>query len=510
MLKTRYFTICLALAIAVVAMAGRLVRAADEKKAAEDPQRQLIAVLQSDAPAADKAITCKRLAVYGTGDAVPALAPLLSDEQLASWARIALEAIPDPAADAALREAMGKLQGRLLIGVINSIGFRRDAKAVDGLIQRLKDADAEVASAAAAALGRIGDVAATKTLEQALAAAPAAVRSAVAEGCILCAERLLAEGKTKEAADLYDKVRQADVPKQRMLEATRGAILARGSAGVPLLVEQLQSADRALFAIGLTTARELSGPEVAKALVAELGRATPERQALLILALADRGDTEALPAMLQAAQSGPNQVRIAAIGMLKRLGDASCVPALLEIAVAAEEDVAQAAVAALEELPGDGVNADLAARLGQAEGKMRQLLIQLVGLRRIDAVAALLKAADDPDAQIRSAALTALGETVGLGDLAVLITRVVAPQHAEDAPAAQQALRAACIRMPDREACAEKLAAAMSQAPLPAKGTILEILSAMGGAGLCRPWGRRPRTPIPNCRTPPAGCWANG
>jgi HEAT repeat protein len=481
MLKTRHFTICVALIIAVVATAGRSARAADEKQAAEDPQRPLIDVLQSDAPKAEKAITCKRLAVYGSGEAVPALAPLLADEELASWARIALEAIPDPAAGAALREALGKLQGRLLIGVINSIGVRRDPKAVDGLTQRLKGADAEVASAAAAALGRIGDAAATKTLEQALTGAAATIRSAVAEGCILCAERRLAEGKTKEAADLYDKVRQADVPKQRMLEATRGAILARGSAGVPLLIEQLRAADTALFAVALTTARELAGPEVAKALVDELGQATPDRQALLILALADRGDTEALPAMLKVAQSGPGQVRIAAIGMLKRLGDASCVPILLEIAVAAEEDVAQAAVAALEGLPGEGVNADLAARLGKAEGKLRQLLIQLVGLRRIEAVGALLKAADDSDAQIRSAALTALGETAGLDDLAVLITRVVAPQHAEDAPAAQQALRAACIRMPDGEACAGRLAAAMPQAPLPAKVTILEILSAMGG-----------------------------
>ncbi len=213
------------------------------------------------------------------------------------------------------------------------------------------------------ALGRIGDAAATKTLEQALTAAPAAVRSAVAEGCILCAERLLAEGKTTEAADLYDKVRQADVPKQRMLEATRGAILARGSAGVPLLVEQLQSADR-----GAVCHRVIDCPRAGRPGSGQ-GTAWPSwagrrriGRPCLILALADRGDTEALPAMLQAAQSGPNQVRIAAIGMLKRLGNASCVPTLLEIAVAADEQVAQAAVAALEELPGEGVNADLAAR----------------------------------------------------------------------------------------------------------------------------------------------------
>jgi HEAT repeat protein len=197
--------------------------------------------------------------------------------------------------------------------------------------------------------------------------------------------------------------------------------------------------------------------------------------------LADRGDTAALPVVLQAAQSGPKPVRIAAIDVLKRLGDASCLPTLLEIAVAADEDVAQAAKVALEELPGEGVNADLAARLPQAEGKMRLLLIQVVGLRRIEAAAALLKAAEDPDAQVRSAALTALGETVGLNDLPVLITRVVAPQNTADTPAAQQALRVACVRMPDREACAAKLAAALPQASLAAKGTLLEILSAMGG-----------------------------
>src|SRR5512140_55138 len=57
-------------------------------------EASLIAVLQSDATPAEKAITCKRLAVFGSEAAVPALAPLLVNPELASWARIALEAIP--------------------------------------------------------------------------------------------------------------------------------------------------------------------------------------------------------------------------------------------------------------------------------------------------------------------------------------------------------------------------------------------------------------------------------
>ncbi len=94
-------------------------------------EKELLAVLRSDTPPADKAIACKQLAIYGSSEAVPDLAKLLSDPQLASWARIALEAIPGPKPDEALRKAAESLQGDLLVGTINSIGVRRDAGAVE-------------------------------------------------------------------------------------------------------------------------------------------------------------------------------------------------------------------------------------------------------------------------------------------------------------------------------------------------------------------------------------------
>jgi HEAT repeat protein len=481
MLKTRYFAILSLLLVTAPA------RAAD-KAPAEDKQQKPLAVLRSAAPPQDKAMACKQLAVYGRKEAVPALAALLADERLSSWARIALEVIPDPAADEALRQASGKLQGRLLVGVINSIGVRRDAQAVECLAARLKDADADVASAAAVALGRIGGPAAVKALEPALGSGPGAVgagaaRSGVAEGCILCAEKFLSGGNRQEAVRLFDLVRKADVSKQRILEATRGAILAREAAGVPLLVEQLKSPDKAAFAVGLRVARELAGREVTAALMAELDRTTPERQGLLILALADRGDTAVLGVVLQAANSGPDQARIAALRVLERLGNASCLSVLLEAAMETNSELSQTALAVLAGMPGKEVDDDLVARLAKAEGKARQVLIQLAGRRSIAAATpALLRAADDPDAPTRAAALTALGATVEFRDLPVLIARLVHPQNPEDAAAAQKALSAACQRMPDPEACAEKLVAAMSQAPVPAKCRFLEVLTAVGGA----------------------------
>ncbi|HUG70294.1 MAG TPA: HEAT repeat domain-containing protein [Pirellulaceae bacterium] len=454
---------------------------ADGPNASPEKENELLAVLRSDAPAAEKAITCKLLAIHGSSAAVPDLAKLLPDAQLSSWARIALEAIPGEAAEEALLTATDSLEGILLVGTINSIGVRRYANAADSLITRLQDKDAEVASAAAVALGRIGNADAIKSLRDALTVAPVKVRSAVAEGCVLCAERLYAEGKAAEAAEIYDEVRQADVPKQRIIEATRGAILARNQEGIPLLLEQLQSTDKGLFQLALGTAREFPGGEIDKALATELNRAVPERAALIIQAMADRPETVVLTAVLQAAGQGPKQVRLSAIDAIGRVGDASCLPALLEVALEADPDLSQSAKTALANLPSEKVDAQIAALLPNAKGSAYPLLIELVGQRRIDAVPELLNALDHADKTVRTAALSALGETVSLQRISVLIAQVVAPKHAEDAVVAQQALKAASIRMPDREACAAELAAAMQRSPATKKSILLEILGDVGG-----------------------------
>jgi HEAT repeat protein len=264
------------------------------------------------------------------------------------------------------------------------------------------------------ALGRIGGAKAAKALNQSLTVAQIAVRPAIAEGCILCAEGLFAQGKSAEAVKLYDAVRVADVPKQKMLEAIRGAILARQSAGLPLLLEQLRSPDKALFGIGLRTARELPGREVTEALAAELPRTSPDRQSYLLLALGDRTDAAVMPAVLAAAGSGPQQVRLTAVGILDRLGNPSSVPVLLVAATDSDAELAQAALAALARLSGNDVDADLLARLPAITGNARRVLIELAGQRHLDrALPIIVVSAEDPDAGVRSAAVQAIG---ALGD----------------------------------------------------------------------------------------------
>ena len=424
----------LALAVVVAVMSTGVAARAQQMPSATPASTKpedLIKVLQSDAPKPDKAVACKLLAVYGGKEAVPAAAALLSDAELASWARITLEAIPDPSADAALLDAAGKLQGRLLVGVINSIAVRRDAKALDVLTQKLQDPNVEVATAAANALGHVGGDRAAEALERALATASAApaIRSAAAEGCVLCAERYLAGGNAQRATALYDAVRKAaDLPKQRVIEGTRGAILARGSGGIPLLVEQLRSSDKSMVHIGLRVSRELQGGDVTQALIAEFGRAEPTLQSLLVVALADRGDPAVKPVLLQAARSGAPPVRLAATGLLDRLADVSAVPVLVEAAASNDAELAQAARSSLARLPGKDVDSEVLTRLRESSGRGRQVLIELAEQRKLEAALPIFMAAaaEDADAGVRTAAIEAVG-AIGtdkqLPDLLRLLTR---------------------------------------------------------------------------------------
>jgi HEAT repeat protein len=445
-------------------------------------EAELLGVLRSEATLQEKSAACRQLARMATKEAVPTLAALLGDEKLSHMARYALEGIPDPSVDDALREALGKVQGRPRLGVIGSLGVRRDTKAVDALAGLLKEP--ETAAAAARALGNIGTPAAAKALEDALPGASDGRQLAVCEGVLRCAEALAADGQKAPSQAIYDRLRGlADAPHQVRAAALRGAILSRGKDGVPLLVEAIHGSDYSLAAAAVRSAMELPGPEVADALLAELPKAPAERQGLLILALADRHEPRVLPAVLQAVQGSDGQLRILAFRALKRVGDASCVPALVDAAAEGGDQVSQAAMESLESLQDKSVDDQLTARLSEARGKMRMVLIELAGRRRTAAAApALWLAADDADAAVRIAALASLGTVIETADLPKLITRMAATKDDGEAGALDKALRDVCLRSEDREAVAAQLAAALATADGPVKVRILETLHAVSGA----------------------------
>lgn len=119
--------------------------------------RLLKALERPGCTAEGRMFICRMLALIGGGAAVPALASLLQDPATADAARYALEPNPDPAAAAALRAALPKLNGDAKIGLIGSIALRGDTAALNDLsaIQRNASEPEAVRAAAGRALERL-------------------------------------------------------------------------------------------------------------------------------------------------------------------------------------------------------------------------------------------------------------------------------------------------------------------------------------------------------------------
>jgi len=438
-------------------------------------EARFVALLGSDATADGKAFACQELSLIGSADAVPALAKLLPDEKLSHMARVALSRIPDEAAAAALRDALGKVQGGLLVGVINSLGDRADPKAVAALAKLLGSGDAAVAEAAFAALGKIGGSEAAAAVGAARAKAPATLRLVAGDAYLLCADRLVAEGKKAEAAAIYKEVYDGGEKEPLRVAAFRGLLATGDQAAWSLIIKTLSTDDPKMWGTAAQFAREIPGTDATRALAGQLAKLPVPAQVLLLGALAARGDAAALPAVLEAAKSKDESVRVAAIDALGGLGDASTVP-LLSAAAASKGAEAAAARRSLQTLRGKEVDPALIAAASAGEPALRVEIIRTLASRNTaSAVPALLKAAEDPDASVRGEAMNALAVLAGQDALPALVKLLVSAKE-EERGTAEKAVTATCRRIEDKEAAAAPVLAAIPGADAAVRCSLLRIV----------------------------------
>ena len=448
--------------------------------------QKLIAVLQSEAPFFDKARACQQLGECGAKEAIPALAALLTDDKLSAYARSGLEGIADPSAAEALRVALGKVKGTLLAGVINSLGVLRDANAVSALTQLAADPGSGVVKEAWLALGRIATPASIRSLQSALASGPEAFRPDAAAGCLLAAEKQLADGHAETAVALYDAVRQAKVPVSYRIGATRGAILARKSNGVPLLIEQLKSNELPIRNAALHTIREIPSDSLASALNAASETDQPELQVQLLLALMDCHNSQSLPILRAKASSQDAEIRKAALLVLGSTGGASEAEVLLQaLADHRTPDESSLALGGLERMGGPEVDRAITKALSSAtDPALRVKMIRLLGDRgAASATSELLKQAADSDPQISAAAFRAAKTLVGPADLATLIALTKATRDDSARDAAENALVTASTRNGNPEQGGDAVLAELKRAQAPAdKCSWVKVLTALGYA----------------------------
>ncbi|MHC4586106.1 MAG: ThuA domain-containing protein [Planctomycetota bacterium] len=187
-------------------------------------EKSLLGVLTSASTRAGKQFVCRELSIIGTGQSVSALGNMLMDEETSDMARYALERIPGMAVNAVLRDALRRAKGKPKIGIINSLGQRRDKRAVRALSRLVGNSDKMVATAAAAALGQVADSRATKALAEAKDKASGKLQMVVLDSYLRCADQLVAEGQKVQAMAIYNELRKEGMPGPIRTAAAAGLI----------------------------------------------------------------------------------------------------------------------------------------------------------------------------------------------------------------------------------------------------------------------------------------------
>ena len=187
-------------------------------------EKSLLGVLTSDATRAGKQFVCRELSIIGSGQSVPVLSKMLTGEETSDMARYALERIPGTAVNDSLRGALRQAKGKPKVGIINSLGQRRDKRAVRALGRLVGNSDKTVAAAAAAALGQIADSRATEALAAAKDKATGKLQMVVLDSYLRCADQLVADGKKADALAIYRGLQKPDMPKPIRSAALTGML----------------------------------------------------------------------------------------------------------------------------------------------------------------------------------------------------------------------------------------------------------------------------------------------
>lgn len=395
-------------------------------------ETELIGVLQSSAGAAQKAQACNQLRLLGTAKAVPALAPLLTDQRVSQAARFALEGIAAPEAAAALRAALDQTSGALKSGVADSLGWKRDTAAVPLLKPLLADTDATVAAAAAGALGRIGGKEAFAVLSAVRDGAQPDVRAAVVEALLRCADGLLAANQSVEAREIYVSFSKPGEAEHVRVAAHLGLIRCAGKDALTLITSALQGTDAAAQTAALQVAAEIEKPKMAAVAAQLLPQSSPALQVALLALLRTRGDDSVLPAVQTATRNPDPAVRSAAFAALGELGDVSVIPSLAEAATSRDAAEQKAARQALASLYRGDVTGRLVALLSSASPAVQVELIRALTTRgEKSAVPALLQLARNGEPATRKGAIQALSNLAEGSHLNALVQLLAAARNDE-------------------------------------------------------------------------------
>jgi HEAT repeat protein len=445
---------------------------------AAEVELQLAAFLKSDANLAAKDFVCRQLSLIGSEEAVPVLESMLASADTVEMARYALERIPGSAPVDALRNGLDKAPADAKPGIVNTLGVRRDTKAVAALEKLASSSGAELAGSAAAALGRI----ASPEAVAALGALRAKGVKAALEASVIAAENLARDGNRAEALKLFETLNASSSPPVTRIGALRGLATVSGEKAAPQLVAAMGDSDTQVQAAAIQFLNTVPGPAITSTMIEQLPKLSAPGKVRLVTALGLRGDRSAIPALRAALNDSAPEVQVAATEALAIAGDSGSVVTLAEIAASADEARRDAARIALDRMQGEDVDRAIVSAIGPAAEAVKIELVRAAGERGIEEASdVLLSEVLSPQRGVRSAAFRALRETAGEAQVRALLELLLATKSAAERRDSERALSAALSRSPAGRS-ADVVAAYQAADTAAVRVSLLQVMGQSGTA----------------------------
>jgi HEAT repeat protein len=438
-------------------------------------EAKLIAILESsEATMPAKEFACRMLRYVGSARCVPAAAKLLTDEKLSHMARWAIQGVADPSAEKALIDAMGKTTGNLRVGIIETLGERRGATALNALAALLGDTDAATVEGALKAIGKIGGAKAADIVEKAKV-----VPGAKAMWCdtmLICAKDLTAAGQKDRAEKITQAIFDGDYPSVARVAAMSWLIVSRKLDAMPLAMTALKSGDRKLAQAAAASLIQMPGKDITQALAKEMPGLPAAGKIVVLNVLGARGDKAVSEAVNKAAADSDPAVRLAAIEALATVGDASSVAVLA--GRLSQSGEAAAAADTLLAIQADGAAEAMLKLAETGPTDVRKAMLDVLVKRKAAEVVPLAyKAAGDPDAGVRVVAVRAIGTLGGADD----VPKLVAMLRACKDEGLRGEIARALSDTAGRTKQADAVLAALAAADDTTKPLLLEVLAVVQG-----------------------------
>jgi HEAT repeat protein len=439
-------------------------------------ERQLLGQLRSKASAGLTDFICRQLSLIGSEQAVDVLIPMLTNPKVADMARYALERIPGAQVDQKLRSSLKQVPEATRVGIVATLGVRQDKKAVSVLAQYLTEDDAQLATAVAAALGRIGTPEAGAALLEKKDQVAAGVQQRLLDALLSCAEQLLDQDKPAEAAKLYEQLSQVENSRVIRIGALRGLAEAQPQDLGKLIVSVLEEEDRDLIPTALSLVARMEDDAQIRQVGEKMADLSTSDQVRMLASMAQGGSPAALAYVKNAAKSRDPSVRSGALRALAVLGDASCVGILANAATQA--DLQRTARESLYRMAAPGVDDEIIRLIKASDESAVQVeLIQSVSARGIDTAApVLLTAVQNRNRAVQRAAFKALAVLGRPQDIPVLTGMLMArPQRA-----IEDALVAIAETHDKEDSVAESVLDQADTASATAKQAVLRVVTRLG------------------------------